>query len=213
MYAHIFKNHEATVNAWKVRRRGVKKPPSALQAMYDRVSQPDGGFTYQPTTGSEPKEGFALSIYPERSFAKAAKDFTFDDLVKYAVENKDVFTKKDHYLGAWHDPASGQVFLDVSMVTKDAKVAEALCQKHDQIAYFDLGQMKSVTVNANAKSGGVVKDEHHESREAIDKADAWLGVWRESANRRRSQEAVSKFDWQRADSRRDKACRNSIGIV
>ncbi len=127
-----------------------------LRDMFKRVAAPDGGFTYQPVTGMEPKQGYALSIYPERSVAKPFNQLKFSDLVQYAKHNKDVFSKPDHYIGAWHDPQTDQVFLDVSVVTPDPQQAEQLARQKDQIAYFDLGQGKSVTVNPNATSGGAV---------------------------------------------------------
>lgn len=129
--------------------------PGTLAGMFDRVSQPDGGFTYQPLSGDEPKDGFAVSPYPDRSFAKELKDFNFNDLVNYAQQNSDLFANPDHYLGAWHDPESGKIFLDVSVVNKLEADARKLALENDQIAYFDLGKGKSVTVNKDATSGGV----------------------------------------------------------
>lgn len=128
-----------------------------LSELYTRVAEPDGGFTYSPSTNSEPSSGYALSIYPDRSFAKDAKALTREDLVKYVVKNKDLLSQKENYFGAWHDPASNKVFLDVSMVTQDKQKAHDLALKHDQIAYFDLSTFQSVTVNADATSGGAAK--------------------------------------------------------
>lgn len=121
--------------------------------MFDRVSQPDGGFTYSPLAG-EPVTGFAVSPYPERSFAAPVKEFKFLDLVRYAKKNRDMLGKPGHYIGAWHDPASGKVFLDISVVSKSRDDAARLALRHDQIAYFDLAAGSSVTVNLNATSGG-----------------------------------------------------------
>lgn len=126
-----------------------------LHEIYREVSKPDGGFTYQPVTEHSPTKGFAVSPYPERSFAKPVKDFTFSDLVDYAIKNRDAFANRDHYLGGWHDPASGKVFLDVSVVKTNRKEAHALALAKDQIAYFDLETFESVTVNEKATSGGV----------------------------------------------------------
>lgn len=132
---------------------------SAMQGLFSTISKPDGGFTYQPTTKDEPKEGFALSVYPERSFATSLDKFSFDSLATYVAKNRSILSRSDHYVGGWHDPESNQIFLDVSIVTKDRKKAESLAKRHDQIAYFDLGKGKSVTVNSKATSGGVAKGE------------------------------------------------------
>jgi len=126
-------------------------------SLMSRLSEPDGGFTYQPVSGDEPKEGFAVSPYPKRSFAKDMKDLTHKDLARFAKANRDLLKRPDHYIGAWHDPESGKVFLGVSIVSKDAARARHLALSHDQIAYFDLSTGKSVTVNRHATSGGKVK--------------------------------------------------------
>lgn len=129
----------------------------SMQEMLDRVLQPDGGFTYQPTTKDSPTEGFAVSIYPDRSFAKPAKDLKMEDLTAYVIKNQDVFSKADHYIGAWHDPNTGIAYLDVSVVKHSAAEARSLGSTHDQLAYFDLKEGKSVEISRDAKSGGALE--------------------------------------------------------
>lgn len=139
-------------------------PREHLHEMFKRITQPDGGFTYQPVSDNEPKAGYALSIYPDRSFAKPVDQLKFADLAKYVKANKDLFKQTDHYIGAWHDPESHQVFFDVSIVSDDERKAAELALSHDQIAYFDLAKGASVTVNKEATSGGAAKkDEAHAS--------------------------------------------------
>jgi len=152
-YAHILKfnpNHDM-LGRFSFSDMGKAE---TMRGMFDRMAKPDGGFTWSPT-GGEPKGGFALSVYPQHSavFEKVTKR----DLIDYIKKNRDLLRKPGNYLGAWHDPESGKVFLDISMVTQDKKEAERLCRKHDQIAYFDLNTFQSVTVNRAATSGGVVK--------------------------------------------------------
>lgn len=129
-----------------------------LNSLFDRIRQPDGGFTYHVLSEEQPSEGFALSPYPDRSFAKEVKDLSLTDLAEYIVKNRDILSNQDHYLGAWHDPASGKVFLDVSVVSKDEEKAKKLALEKDQIAYFDLKKGVSVTVNPEALSGGAAKN-------------------------------------------------------
>lgn len=134
-----------------------KTPVENMRDLFKRIAAPDGGFTYQPVTDQEPKAGYALSVYPDRSFAKPMKDLKSADLIKYAKANADLFSKADHYIGAWHDPESHQVFFDVSVVSNDPEQAAKLALENDQIAYFDLAKGQSVTVNKNATSGGAAK--------------------------------------------------------
>lgn len=129
-----------------------------LEKIFGQVAKPDGGFTYSAVNRSSPSVGFALSPYPERSFAKDFSEVKPLDIIKYIAKNRDILTQSNHYLGAWHDPASGKVFLDVSVVNQDRKAAEKLAKEKDQIAYFDLEAGKSVTVNADATSGGAAKE-------------------------------------------------------
>jgi len=138
---------------------GIATTPSKISELFTRIAQPDGGFTYNAHGDFDAVGGYALSIYPERSFAKAAKDLTKEDLADFVYANSDLLSKADNYFGAWHDPDSGQVFLDVSMVTQDKTKAHALALQHDQIAYFDLSTFQSVTVNKDATSGGAKKRE------------------------------------------------------
>lgn len=128
-----------------------------LRGLYERVSHPDGGFTYNPRSETEPSTGYAVSIYEDRSKAFDAKALTFKDLWQYALHNRDLLSQEGNHLGAWNDPHSGKVFLDVSKVVDTPEEAHALSLKHDQIAYFGLKEGKSFTVNQNAKSGGVIK--------------------------------------------------------
>jgi hypothetical protein len=129
-------------------------PGGHMRAMFDRISQPDGGFTYRPLDDAEAVSGYAVSTHPERSFGKDAADLSFDDLVDYAIQNNDLLSRPGHYLGAWHDPETHRVYLDISQVTNYPAEAAQLALAHDQIAYFDLGAGHSVTVNQQASSGG-----------------------------------------------------------
>ncbi len=132
-----------------------QRTPGGLGA---RLQQPDSGFTYDPKTGHEPSTGYAVSPYPARSktiqnvTALSADDLA-DRLTDYAIANWDLLQQPGHHLGGWHDPKTGTVFLDVSVVKTSAKAAKALALKRDQIAYFDLGKGVSVDVNRRAKSG------------------------------------------------------------
>ena len=127
-----------------------------IRPFYDRLAKKGGGFTYQPRIDSEPKTGFAVSIYPKDSFSKPAADFTANDLVDYLVAHKDMLSNPQVHVGGWNDPDSGRIFLDLSVVVPDQAAAEKLAQDHDQIAVFNLGSGETITVNKDATSGGQV---------------------------------------------------------
>jgi hypothetical protein len=173
---------------------GSSEGSPTMHALFDRVSQPDGGFTYSPTTNLEPAGGYALSIHPDRSEAFDANSIKFADLAAYAAKNRDLLTKPGNHIGAWHDPASGKIFLDVSMVTQDKAEAERLALKHDQIAYFDLNTFQSVTVNPNATSGGTVGKHHGQARASLAALEGRHGRRSEGAGA-----AMGKDDGSQAD--------------
>jgi thioredoxin reductase len=124
-------------------------------ALMADIDKPDGGFTYQPVTEEQPKGGYVVSPYPERSFAK--DKITATDLYRYIQKNGDLLVEQHHYIGGWHDPESGKVFLDVSIAVPNEKEAERIAIEKDQISYFDVVNKRVVTVNKHATSGGQVK--------------------------------------------------------
>lgn len=157
MYSKVLKDSAASTKAWLTRDRAKQTLPisAAVGTLFSRLSKPDGGFTYSAKTNSEPTDGFAVSPYPEHSFAKKATDMTSDDVMDYILSKADILKKPGHHVGGWHDPETGMAFMDISVVVKTPKEAHALSKKHDQIAYFDIKKGASVTVDKNATSGGV----------------------------------------------------------
>lgn len=117
-----------------------------LSGLLDRIAQKDGGFTYQPVTGTEPTTGYVLSMHQSREKVLDAKELTLDHLVDFTIANQDLLVDAKNYLGGWHDPQSDKIFLDVSTVVKSAAEADALSREHNQKAYFDLSTGKSVNV-------------------------------------------------------------------
>jgi len=71
----------------------------------------------------------------------------------YIKENKELLSKKNHYVGLWNDPETNIIYMDVSVHSMNATTAREQCEQKDQIAYFDLQTGESVTVNQNATSG------------------------------------------------------------
>jgi SPP1 gp7 family putative phage head morphogenesis protein len=123
-----------------------------LGSLLERISAPDSGFTYSMVTGHEPTTGYVLSIHKDREQPLDLDKLTLENLVDYTQRNSDLLTQPQNYLGAWHDPVSHRVFLDVSSVTTDAHEAARLAQEHDQLAYFDLSTMTSVPVAPKLKA-------------------------------------------------------------
>lgn len=122
-----------------------------LVAMADALTVPDGGFSIDPRTGADTSRGFAVSVHPEceRMFDR---DITADDLFVYLVEMAGTLSLPDRVWGGWRDPATGHVFLDVSVVVDSRIRALTLAAAHDQRAIFDFSACASIpTVPAAGK--------------------------------------------------------------
>lgn len=117
-------------------------PSGILEA----IVQADGGFTYQPATGEQPKTGFALSLHKDRERIVSLKDISLMTLVQYAKDNIDLLSNPNNYFGAWHNPTDNKVYFDVSTVVNSSQEAERLGREAHQLAYFDLEQGKSVDI-------------------------------------------------------------------
>lgn len=128
------------------------KGMEGMSGMMANISKPDGGFTYHAVTGHQPTTGYALSIYKGHEKVLDAKTMTPKDLVKFAMANRDLLSQKDNFFGAWHNPADGKVYLDISKVVGNPQQAERLGRANNQLAYFDLAGGKSVDISAGKSS-------------------------------------------------------------
>lgn len=128
----------------------------ALAPLVDYIKA-KGGFTYQPLKKYHQTTGFSVSPYPELSWATDAEHLTTRDIVAYAIKNRSMFMKENHFFGAWHDTETGRIYLDVSIVQQTHAAATQTCLDKDQIAYFDLDKGVTIDVNRNATSGGAAK--------------------------------------------------------
>lgn len=116
-----------------------------------RLRHPDGGYTRDPRTGREVGMGFFVSPYPDRERPVPAETLSFRDVRGFARDNADLLARDGHYEGAWHDPETGIVSLDVSIRVESAEEARRLCHDHQQAAFYDPQMGNSVNVT---HSGG-----------------------------------------------------------
>ena len=116
---------------------------------FERLAQPDGGFTVSAVTGAEPTGAghYSVSPYPDAAMAVSVDKLTPKDLAAYVRGHMALLTKDQHYFGGWHDPETHTAYLDVSRVVNSPAEAEQLAREHQQIAYFDFGTGKSVRVD------------------------------------------------------------------
>ena len=139
-----------------VKGRFADKPESStterpkFAKLLEQIQQPDGGFTMHPVTGEQPTTGFALSIHKGHERVIPLKDLTPAALVQYVKDNMQLAAQEGNYVGAWHNPADGNVYLDISRVVQNRAEAEQLGRDHNQLAIFDLKQGQSISLQKAA---------------------------------------------------------------
>jgi hypothetical protein len=119
---------------------------AAVRSLQQRLSQPDGGFSIHTRSGRQPRTGYMVSIYPDRSVSKPAAQVEPAEIKRFLRANKDILRRPHHHFGGWHDPKTGMVWFDVAVRTRAREAAEALGRRHNQLAYYDLVAGKSVDI-------------------------------------------------------------------
>lgn len=116
-----------------------------INAMADALSVPDGGFSVDPRDGSDVRSGYAVAVHPEleRTVDGPA---TGNDLHDYIAHVKEALSLPHRVFGGWRDPATGRVYLDVSVVVGDLAQAMTLARENAQLAVFDFSAMASLPV-------------------------------------------------------------------
>lgn len=108
----------------------------------------NGGCSYDIQKGRSLSSGFALSIYPERESKIHISKFNQKFLDDYVNKNKDFLKdKKNHVIGLWHDKVSGNIYLDISLITLNSAYAERMSILYNQKAYFDISQLEEVGIS------------------------------------------------------------------
>lgn len=118
-----------------------------IDAIADALSVPDGGFSVNPNDGSDVRCGYAVAVHPEHERVYERR-VTSGDIHEYISQVRDALSLPGRVIGGWCDPASGRVYLDVSVVTADLSKAMALAVEAGQIAIFDFSAMASIPVLA-----------------------------------------------------------------
>lgn len=116
-----------------------------------QVSTPDGGFTIDPRTGAAESAGFFVSVHPEHEVSIPVSSLDMNDLTMYEESKREILEQDGNYLGAWHDPETGIVSLDVSSKAQSAEEARRLAAAHGQVAFFDAQTFDSVEVDASQR--------------------------------------------------------------
>lgn len=118
-----------------------------------RLTETRGGVTYDLLRNSLPKEGFALSIYPEHERVLAptnTREQLVSEINRYLMDKSELLAKPDHHFGSWRSP-EGNIYLDISVVVTDQRLARELATKHKQLAFYDLERGETVEVEPDSQ--------------------------------------------------------------
>ncbi|MEU0509303.1 hypothetical protein [Amycolatopsis sp. NPDC006125] len=120
-----------------------------ISALADALSVPDSGFSVKPDDGSDVRTGYAVAVHPEHERVFDGP-VTSNDLNEYIAQAKDALSLPGRVLGGWRDPATGRVYLDVSVVTANLPEAMTLARQTAQLAIFDFSAMESIPITVAA---------------------------------------------------------------
>jgi hypothetical protein len=136
-----------------------KKKMASVSELYERLKDPDGGFTFSVNSNSDVKSGWAIARKGQGVKVPASVVFDkngniTDDGIDYLeafidMNREGLLGKPDDgrtiSLGAWHNPEDGQIYFDITDVYSKDKMslAEALAEgkKQDQISLADLDEL------------------------------------------------------------------------
>lgn len=121
-----------------------------LETILKNVRQADGGATIDKY-GNFATGKYYASIYPQYSLIVDSAEKVNSDLIKQYVEKINnvsggLLDKPNNYLGLWNNPDNHKVYFDISQSFNNKQAVKNACLKHEQIAYFDAEQGKSVKV-------------------------------------------------------------------
>ena len=128
-----------------------------LAELADACRVPDSGFTVDPVSGVTPRAGFAVSVHPQYEHITDAP-VTADDLAAYLTRHAPILTVAGRAFGGWHNPATGRVYLDVSIVVPT--LAEALDHGRAarQLSVCDLATGACIDVPASPATATLEKE-------------------------------------------------------
>ena len=121
---------------------GASVPRAATPGSILRNTKDQGGFSVNMATGEVPKEGFMVGAFPGKE--SVMDRLTKANLGKFTKTNRKVLENEDNFLGTWVDPNTGKTYIDVSKRFEDLRPAVKLGEKKNQLAIFDLAQMREI---------------------------------------------------------------------
>lgn len=178
----------------------VQLSDESAKDLHTRLQEPDGGFTIDARTGDDVTRGFAVAAFKDRSKEIPVKNLTPDDLKSYVDSNSDLLSKPENKFGGWHDPETGHVWLDVSMVTTNKAKAIQKAKAENQIAIFDLSTFESIPTGGTGRSHRHLPGKHDQKTHGSGIGEAVAGSG--TTVKSKSGTGKSAAGWARAENQR-----------
>ena len=108
------------------------------------------GFTWNPHSRQEMKQGYAVSPYEERGAVISIDNFKKNGMAMtraFEKKNADILIDPKNCIGGWLNKENGKVYLDISIVTQDKQEAIRLSDKHKQLSFYSLHEGKQYDMN------------------------------------------------------------------
>lgn len=109
----------------------------------------NGGFSYQPTARTEPKDGLMVSRPGSELIIE--KKPTVEQIRSYLAQHEAELSENTH-IGGWFNPEDGKTYLDLSERVDSKEEAERLAIERKQEAYYDVATGETVYTRAREKA-------------------------------------------------------------
>ena len=104
----------------------------------------NGGFTLQGLSLKDVSEGYACALQGHEKVVDL-KDINERVISEYMEAKSELVQgNKNLCFGAWHDTETNKIYLDLSEVLPNKKMALKRAYKREQLAIFDLNTFESI---------------------------------------------------------------------
>src|SRR3990167_8336646 len=114
--------------------------PTVIDVAYQTTIK-NGGVTID-FAGSQPKQGFSYSPYPELQTIISKEKFTENNLKEFEIKNKDLLLQSGHFIGTWIKKETREVYLDVVVVGPPTAETLQNAMNAKQEAIFNLASLE-----------------------------------------------------------------------
>ena len=116
-----------------------------------------GGISIHVKSGKEPKTGYMVAVYGDRSKWLQGEDVSNPQKREAAIKdfmekNKDILADKNNYLGTWYDTESGAISLDISRNIQDTNEAVKFATEHNEKAIWDVANMTEISTGGTGNN-------------------------------------------------------------